>query len=742
MSRVFNGCLLALLMFAIVSTTAQNYDYCNVLHDSLLFYEAQRSGRLPSTQRVTWRGNAALGDCTTTCTHDANGDGDLAGGYHDAGDHVKFGFPMAFSVTTLSWGLIEFESAISACGELQYYLDTIKWATDYFIKAHTGPNEFWGQVGNGGTDHSYWGPPELMTMERPAYKIDAAHPGTDLAMETAAALAAASIVFKDRDSSYSSLLLQHARQLWTFGDTYRGFYHDSITDAANYYRSYSYNDEIVWATAWLYRATGESSFLTRAQSDYTSFNVGNNAPGQSFDWDNKNGGCVVLMARITGQEPYKSDATRFLNSWLPGGGVTYTPGGLAWHSQWGPNRYAAGPAFLALVIGSDSGNNFAKSQVNYFLGSNPQGQSFVIGHGTKSPVNPHHRASHHSLTNDINTPVMNTYLLKGALVGGPDAADLYVDDRHDYVKNEVSCDYNAAFTCALAGLAKLMGQTGSGSSSGSVVEPAPPSQPSSSSSTSADAATSTSTTGTPAVGTTSGTTTGDTPSGGITIVINSGSSQWWVSVSVHNGAQETSKVELKDSGIVTAFTQMESTNYGAFVYSPSGALVAPISLRLTSQQGTVITIDNVITSITAGTVIPTSAQYGSSSGTASSPSVPTPAPSVPSSTSSSSSTTGAAPSSTIKLELNGGSNDWWIAVTPKDGLSETTGIELKDSDKVSSWTAMTLTNYGPYEFHANGNPLKAPLSFRLTSKTGQQVIATNIVASIVGGTVDTKVQYT
>jgi hypothetical protein len=53
----------------------------------------------------------------------------------------------------------------------------VKWATDYFIKAHTSTNEFYGQVGKGDVDHDFWGRPEDMTMPRPAYKIDTSRPG-------------------------------------------------------------------------------------------------------------------------------------------------------------------------------------------------------------------------------------------------------------------------------------------------------------------------------------------------------------------------------------------------------------------------------------------------------------------------------------------------------------------------------------------------------------------------------------
>jgi endoglucanase len=59
--------------------------------------------------------------------------------------------------------------------------------------------------------------------------------GSDLAGETAAALAAASIVFKNVDATYSNTLLTHAKQLFDFANNYRGKYSDSITDADEYY---------------------------------------------------------------------------------------------------------------------------------------------------------------------------------------------------------------------------------------------------------------------------------------------------------------------------------------------------------------------------------------------------------------------------------------------------------------------------------------------------------------------------
>jgi hypothetical protein len=71
-------------------------------------------------------------------------------------------------------------------------------------------------VGDGDTDHYCWQRPEDMTTSRQAFKIDEKNPGSDLAGETAAAMAAASIVFRKTNPHYSQLLLHHAHQVVTY----------------------------------------------------------------------------------------------------------------------------------------------------------------------------------------------------------------------------------------------------------------------------------------------------------------------------------------------------------------------------------------------------------------------------------------------------------------------------------------------------------------------------------------------
>ncbi|XP_058782567.1 endoglucanase 25-like [Vicia villosa] len=59
---------------------------------------------------------------------------DLVGGYYDAGDAIKFNFPAAFSITMLSWSVIEYSGKYEATRELDHVKEIIKWGTDYFLK--------------------------------------------------------------------------------------------------------------------------------------------------------------------------------------------------------------------------------------------------------------------------------------------------------------------------------------------------------------------------------------------------------------------------------------------------------------------------------------------------------------------------------------------------------------------------------------------------------------------------------
>ena len=115
---------------------------------------------------------------------------DLTGGYYDAGDNVKYGLPLAFTVTTLAWAALAFKPELQAAGELKHVQEAIRWGTDYILKCAAKKNHMWVQVGDPNLDHQCWVRPENMPTPRTLYQIDGNTPGTEIAAETAAALAA------------------------------------------------------------------------------------------------------------------------------------------------------------------------------------------------------------------------------------------------------------------------------------------------------------------------------------------------------------------------------------------------------------------------------------------------------------------------------------------------------------------------------------------------------------------------
>jgi len=417
-----------------------DFNYAEALQKALFFYDAQRSGPLPENFRVSWRGTSAVRDGSDAGV-------DLVGGYYDAGDGVKFGFPMASSMTLLAWSGIEFEQGYQRCGQWGFFLDAVRWGADWLMKANPHPDVFYGQVGRADLDHAFWGPPRAMKMLRPAYKIDPSRPGSDLAGEAAASLAASSLLFRKSDPAYADRCLTHARQLYDFAQRSRGRYSDAIEDARTHYSSVSgFQDELAWASAWMVWATGDGRYLAAAERIFHSELVGTSWD-RTLSWDDKKYGSAVLLARLTGKPDYIDAVSNWLDFWTIGDNgsrVHTTPGGLAWLDQWGSLRYAANTAFLALIFAQTPGaknsgraQEFATRQIRYILGENPRRSSYVVGFGHNPPKQPHHRAA--SGVQSVHSRGPNRHILYGALVGGPSAPDdaAYVDRRENYITNEV-----------------------------------------------------------------------------------------------------------------------------------------------------------------------------------------------------------------------------------------------------------------------------------------------------------------
>ncbi|PSS19326.1 Endoglucanase [Actinidia chinensis var. chinensis] len=449
-------------------------NYGDALTKSIIFLEAQRSGKLPPKHRPSWRGDSALQDGKLANV-------DLVGGYYDAGDNVKYGLPMAFTVTTLSWAAIFYQSQLKTAGELENVRSAIRWGTDYFLKACSKRNRLYVQVGNPQVDHQCWMRPENMKTPRTVLQIDQNNPGTEIAAETSAAMAASSIVFRHVDRTYARHLLNKAKLLFEFAKTHKGTYDGECP----FYCSYSgYHDELMWAATWLYIASRKPTYLQYIEQESISASVA------EFSWDLKYAGAQILLTQLywEGQkslERYKQQADSFVCSVLPDSPyhqVYVTPGGLI-HLRDGANtQYVTATAFLLSVYsdmlakhkqqvtcGNKQFNSahlmaFAKQQMDYILGKNPKGRSYMVGFGANPPKQAHHRGASVPDRNvdAVSCPMSFVYWfsknvpnpneLTGAIVGGPDRYDNFQDQRSDSAMTEPTTYTNSL---AVGVLAKL-----------------------------------------------------------------------------------------------------------------------------------------------------------------------------------------------------------------------------------------------------------------------------------------------
>ncbi|MDP4182723.1 MAG: glycoside hydrolase family 9 protein [Bacillota bacterium] len=437
-----------------VSAAATNFNYVDAFAKSILFYEASWCGPDAGNNRIKWRGPCHIEDGKDVGL-------DLTGGFHDCGDHVKFGLPQCYSASALAWDYYEFKDTFVAKGQDKYLLNVLKHFTDYFLKCFPNKTTFYYQFGEGNTDHAYWGPPELQTYNRPTYFVATpSHPGSDVAGDAAAALALMYLNYKDIDLKYAEKCLTAAKDLYDFGITYRG-----NSEAQGFYVPSGYYDELMWGATWLYIITNDKKYMDDIYKLMDEKGMGGDNDYSNHwtnCWDDVYTSTFLKLSQISTEPKFKKIAMENLDYWM--NKITTTPGGLKWLTGWGVCKYPAAESMIMLVQYKNTGEekylNFAKSQIDYILGNNPLGMSYMVGFGDNYPKFPHHRAASGMLEGwpgDESKQMPERHILYGALVGGADADDKYIDNVEKYVYTETGLDYNAGLVGALAGLSKYYG---------------------------------------------------------------------------------------------------------------------------------------------------------------------------------------------------------------------------------------------------------------------------------------------
>lgn len=485
-----------LLIFFCLGIKAQTYNYAEALQKSLYFYDAEKCGLGIDGGLLTWRGNchttdavmplnaemtnmseAFIAENIAILDPDGNGSVDVSGGYHDAGDHVQFGLPQTYSSSTLEWALYEFRDAFVQIGEYEHMMELLRWASDYYLKCtfrdQTGEVvAFCYQVGEGNIDHNLWAPPELVNTDeypRPAYFATSEQPASDQCAGAAASLALSFLNNQNEDPDYAEECLETAEALYNFAVENRGLGYDG-----GFYNSSYDEDELAWAAVWLYIATGNTVYLDDitaidANGMYTGWlgSIINSTQDQwqniwVHSWDTKWGGIFTKLAPIT-DDPFHWYIFRWnLEYWSgvahedpnDGNYLATTPAGFSYLNSWGSARYNAAAQFQGMVYKKYADERFdawMTEQMNYIMGDNPLGISYIVGYSDNHVMHPHHRAAHGSPNNSMFNPPEHKHTLWGALVGGPGLEDEHVDETNDFIYNEVAIDYNAGLVGALAG---------------------------------------------------------------------------------------------------------------------------------------------------------------------------------------------------------------------------------------------------------------------------------------------------
>jgi len=266
----------------------------------------------------------------------------------------------------LSWGILEFEQGYKNSGELQNARESLRPAAQYLLDCHISKNRYIGQIGHPGTvsfmihaallqqiartfiyytfstlssasliiifcsysvdiDHMYWGRAHQQKGKRPVFIYKKGMKAADLMGKVASALASSSLVFKSVDDKFADTLLKHAIQVYKIGKSSPGVYSAHFRSATDIYPSTNWEDDMAWAAAWLYKATGRNKYLREAvkywKKRYWDMTIG---------WDNSGAATAVMLHTLKeqgGRVPSSSRIRKyverkFLRSWIDSNGAS------------------------------------------------------------------------------------------------------------------------------------------------------------------------------------------------------------------------------------------------------------------------------------------------------------------------------------------------------------------------------------------------------------------------------------
>jgi endoglucanase len=381
-------------------------------------------------------------------------------GWYDAGDFNKYIVNSGISTYTLLAAYEHFPEYYDglylnipeSANQIPDILDEARWNLDWMLTMQD-PHD--GGVYHKLTHLNFQGimMPHEVTADR--YVV---MKSTGATLNFAAVMAAAARVYEKYDPGFAQAALEAAEYAWEWAIENPEIYYVQPPDVhTGQYGDDDFSDEFDWAAAELYITTGNDGYWN-ARSFHE---IGIGIPVWQFvrpltwvsllhhrDSLTDVANIELIKEHIINQgdellEEYKTSAYN-ISMGLYNAEDDFV---------WGSNGMAANHSLMLLqayrLTQDKSYLNAAQANLDYLLGRNATGYSFVTGYGSFTPMYPHHRASAADERNEDPVP--------GFVVGGPTYRHIdgctwypstmpalsYRDDWCSYTTNEVTINWNA-----------------------------------------------------------------------------------------------------------------------------------------------------------------------------------------------------------------------------------------------------------------------------------------------------------
>ncbi len=396
------------------------------------------------------------------------------GGWHDAGDYGRYIVNAAISTGTLLWAWEMFPASLhrlglgipESGGKLPDYLAEVRWNLDWMLQLQDADGGVWHKQ----TSEHFCGfvMPAADTLV--SYVIgtgSAPYKSTGATAGLAAVMAIAARCYGPHDARFAQQCLAAARSAyaWAVANPHVVFQNPPGIATGGYGDDHL-EDDLAWAAAELWRTTGEPAFerALLAVLPAAPAPIAITAPSWSDVlsmalWTyalTERPGDAAAKARIEQGTLQAADALVQRRK-TSGYGNTLALSEYGW----GSNSVAGNQSLLLLVAGRMGADSSARAaalgNLDYLVGRNCFGVSWVTQLGARPFLHPHHRPS---IADHIADP------WPGLLSGGPNAhggdaiADkmpkappmrMWLDNDQAYSLNEVAINWNAPLVFLLAG---------------------------------------------------------------------------------------------------------------------------------------------------------------------------------------------------------------------------------------------------------------------------------------------------